>query len=296
MNNTPAPYAARPLPSLADLHQSPEEAFKNDELNRLLASPVHKSWIKQHPIVKVKNEFGQMAPLQYLPIDKVEFLLTKIFQRWRREIISIQVMFHSVAVVVRLHVLNPVTGEWDYNDGGGAVAVQTDKDASAADLSKIKANAVQIALPAAISYALKDAAECFGSIFGKDLNKHGLMEFEGSYSPKSEEQSPVQQAMQVSPPAPQPQAAPVYQPQQPASVPPQYPQQQQATQYPQPTPVPQYPQPMPAPQYAPVTQQMIQEQNTQWHQQQAPAPVHPSFVPPPQQFAQPVQPKQSYEL
>jgi hypothetical protein len=286
MTPLPQKFTPRELPKLAELHQSPEEAFKNDELNRLLSSPVHHSWIKQHPIVKVKNEFGQMAPLQYLPIDKVEFLLTKIFQRWRREIISVQVMFHSVAVVVRLHVLNPVTGEWDFNDGGGAVAVQTDKDASAADLSKIKANAVQIALPAAISYALKDAAECFGSIFGKDLNKHGLIEFEGSYSPQPQEPSPVQQAMQIQASAPQ----------MPSNFPAQTPPPQ--VQYAPAPPVYDAPPPQryPQPQYAPVTQQNIKEQNQQWQQQQAPAPVHPSFAPPPQQNAPVQQPKQPYEL
>ena len=246
------------LPTLAELHHAPDEAFKNDELNRLLSQPVHKDWIRKHPIIKVKNEFNQFVPLEYIPIDKIEFLLTKIFQKWRREIKSVQVCFHSIAVTVRLHVLNPISGEWEYNDGVGAVAVQTDQGASAADLDKIKANAVQIALPAAASYAFKDAAECFGTIFGKDLNKRNTVEFQGSYSPE-EPLSPVQQAMakqpaQVIHPDPVAQNQVKYSPAQTGPA-----------------------------EYKPIQQPLSQN----FSQPQQPAPIHPSFGPPPGRFEQP---------
>lgn len=168
--------------TLAELVKDPEDAFKNDELNFILNQPVPKEWIKKHPLVKVKNEFNNWVPLEYIPVDKVEYLLTRIFQRWTREVKFVGQLFNSVYVIVRLGVRNPVTGEWEYQEGGGAVPVQTDKDASAAELDKIKSNAVQIALPAAISYALKDAAECFGTTFGKNLNKRDTVAFtSGSY-------------------------------------------------------------------------------------------------------------------
>jgi len=246
------------LPTLAELHHAPDEAFKNDELNRLLSQPVHKDWIRKHPIIKVKNEFNQFVPLEYIPVDKIEFLLTKIFQKWRREIKSVQVCFHSIAVTVRLHVLNPISGEWEYNDGVGAVAVQTDQGASAADLDKIKANAVQIALPAAASYAFKDAAECFGTIFGKDLNKRNTAEFQGSYSPE-EPLSPVQQAMAKQP-------AQVIHPDPVAQNQVKYPPEQTG----------------PA-EYAPIQQPLSQN----FPQPQQAAPMHPSFGPPPGRFEQP---------
>ncbi|MCK5612897.1 hypothetical protein KAR91_64080, partial [Candidatus Pacearchaeota archaeon] len=52
-----------------------------------------------------------------------------------------------------------------------AAPIQTDKDAAATDFSKVKTDAVMKAAPAAESYAIKDAAEKIGKLFGKDLNR-----------------------------------------------------------------------------------------------------------------------------
>jgi len=183
------------LPTLAELHHDPQQAFKNDQLNLLLYQPPHASWLKDHPTAKAKNNQGQLVPAKYLPIDKVEFLLTYIFQQWRVEVISVQALFQSIGVHVRLHIINPLTGVWFYHDGVGAAPIQTDAGKSAADLSAIKAAAVQIALPAAESYAIKDAAEKLGTLFGKDLNRRDTIMFAGAYS-------------QVDPVAPAPQPSP----------------------------------------------------------------------------------------
>jgi len=163
------------LPTLAELHYAPAEAFKNDALNQLLNQKPPASWVKQHPFAK---------GVSYLPIDKVEFLLTRIFQQWRVEVLSTAQLFNSVAVTVRLHYLNPVTGTWQYHDGVGAVGVQTNAGASASDLSAIKQDAIMKALPAAKSYAVKDAAENLGAIFGANLNRKDVVTFSGAYTPQ----------------------------------------------------------------------------------------------------------------
>jgi hypothetical protein len=85
---------------------------------------------------------------------------------------------------VRLHYLNPTTGQWQYHDGVGAVGVQTNAGASASDLSAIKQDAIMKALPAAKSYAVKDAAENLGSIFGANLNRKDIVPFSGAYTPQ----------------------------------------------------------------------------------------------------------------
>lgn len=161
------------LPTLKDLHYDEDVAFKNDQLNLLLNQPVPQVWIKEHPYAK---------NVKYIPIDKVEFLLTRIFQEWRAEIISYSALFNSVSVHVRLHYLHPIKGEWSYHDGVGAVGVQTDAGKSAADLGAIKQDAVMKALPAAESYAIKDAAEKLGVLFGKNLNRKDTLGFAGAYS------------------------------------------------------------------------------------------------------------------
>lgn len=161
------------LPTLKDLHHDESVAFKNDQLNLLLNQPTPEKWIKDHPFAK---------SVKYIPIDKVEFLLTRIFQEWKVEIISYSALFNSVSCHIRLHYKNPISGEWSFHDGVGAVGVQTDAGKSAADLGAIKQDAVMKALPAAESYAIKDAAEKLGILFGKNLNRKDTIGFAGAYS------------------------------------------------------------------------------------------------------------------
>lgn len=167
-NKLPAKF-----PRLEDLHHDIETAFKNDQLNLLLNQPVPDKWVKDHPFAK---------NVKYLPIEKIEFLLTRIFQNWRIEVLSEGVMFQSVYVRVRLHYQNPVSGEWSFHDGLGAVGVQTDKGEPASNLAAIKQDAIMKALPAAKSFAVKDAAENLGELFGKNLNRKDSISFSGAYS------------------------------------------------------------------------------------------------------------------
>ena len=52
-------------------------------------------------------------------------------------------------------------------------------------METIKSAGVQMALPAAKSYAIKDAVEHIGAIFGRNVNRDGVIdEFEGQYSTK----------------------------------------------------------------------------------------------------------------
>lgn len=162
----------RKLPKIQDLHHDVLEAFKTDQLNLLLNQPPLVEWVKEHPFAK---------NVKYIPIDKVEFLLTKIFQEWRVEVMREGQMFNSVYVAVRLHYKNPLNGEWGYHDGLGAVGVQTDAGKSASDLGAIKQDAIMKALPAAESYAVKDAAEKLGKLFGKDLNRKDTIGFSETY-------------------------------------------------------------------------------------------------------------------
>lgn len=147
------------LPTLKELNMSPEIAAKLDLLN---------GYLDQEPPPSFIRTKGNIADI---PIDKVEFLLTKIFQQYKVEVIDYKIMFNSATVQVRLHYLNPLTGEWLYHDGLGAVGIQTDAGASASDMGAIKSDGVMKALPAAKSYAIKDAADHLGKIFGKDLNR-----------------------------------------------------------------------------------------------------------------------------
>jgi hypothetical protein len=178
------------VPTLAELHQENEDAFKQDQLKVLLNCPPPAQWIKTH----------KGTGIQYMPVDKVEYLLDRIFGRWRREIISIQQIQNAVVAVVRLHYFNPVTLEWDFHDGTGAMPIQVDAGSMASDLSKIKSGAIQMAAPAAASYALKDAADNLGKLFGRDITRKDTLTFD----PAFKEDPSRQQVEEKAPPPPPP--------------------------------------------------------------------------------------------
>ena len=160
----------RELPVLADLYKADDIAtlFKTDQFNLLMNQAPEPKWIKENPYA---------GNSKYIPIGILETLLQRIFKEFRIEVMREGTMFNSVYVTIRLHYLNPVTGLWSYHDGVGSAQIQTAKGASAADLASINNNAVMMALPMAKSYAIKDACDHFGKLFGRDLNRKETMGF-----------------------------------------------------------------------------------------------------------------------
>ncbi len=161
------------LPTLKELVGEELEVFNNDAFNLLLNQSPPANWVAKHPFAK---------DVHYLTIQRVEILLTRIFQQWRVEVISYSQLFNSVSCHVRLHYINPITKQWQYHDGLGAVGVQTDKGETASNLNAIKQDAVMKALPAAKSFAIKDAAGHLGKLFGRDLNRKDIVEFKPQYN------------------------------------------------------------------------------------------------------------------
>lgn len=91
-------------------------------------------------------------------------------------------MFNAINVTVRVWYWDGISNEWNYHDGVGAAQLQTKQGASPADLANINNNAVMMALPMAKSYAVKDACEHIGRLFGRDLNRKDFMEYEADKS------------------------------------------------------------------------------------------------------------------
>lgn len=151
------------LPKLADLLSDIELKADQNDLNILLNAPPRDTWIKQHPFAK---------GVKYLPIERVEYLLTRIFIRWHVEIKSVQILANSIVTTVRLYYLDRLSNQMLWQDGVGAAPLQINSGKGAIDFNEIKSNAVMLAAPASETYAIKDAAEKIGKIFGKDLNRH----------------------------------------------------------------------------------------------------------------------------
>lgn len=156
------------LPKIQDLYLDKEKAYKDDVLLTLLNQQPKKEWVKEHPFIK---------GYKYLPIDKIEFLLQKIFKKYKIEILREGNSFNGVYVVVRVHYLNPITDEWGFHDGIGASQLQTAKGTSASDLININNGALSMAYPMAKTIAIKDACDHFGNLFGANLNRKDTLNY-----------------------------------------------------------------------------------------------------------------------
>ncbi|AXF52578.1 MAG: recombination protein [Caudoviricetes sp.] len=137
-----------------------------DEFNALINQEPPQKWIKTNPYANNSK---------YLPIDKVELLLRKIYKDVDIEVLREGVMFNALYVTVRIHYTHPVTGEKCFKDGVGASQVQTKKGASPADMANINNGAVEMGLPKAKTQAIKDACDNLGRIFGSDLNRKDIL-------------------------------------------------------------------------------------------------------------------------
>lgn len=160
------------IPTLTDLYNDTALVAKQNQLNIILNAEPKKEWVKDHPFVK---------NLKYLPIERVEYLLTMIFTKWRVEVKEVKLLANSIVTTVRVYVQDPITGEWDWQDGIGAMPIQVAKGSGATEFDKMNSSAVQIGSPASESFAIKDACEKFGRIFGKDLNRKDNVNYDRLY-------------------------------------------------------------------------------------------------------------------
>jgi len=154
------------LPTLQELVKDVAIYQEQDKLNFLLNQEPPKTWIKEHPFVKGHK---------YLPIDKIEYLMRKIFKEYRIEVLREGTSFNGVYVTVRLHYKNLASNDWSYHDGIGAIHLQVKKGSSPSDLANINNGALSMAFPLAKTLAIKDAADMFGKIFGSDLNRRDTL-------------------------------------------------------------------------------------------------------------------------
>lgn len=167
MKNTPA--TKRKLPSIAELYKDTELAIKHSQLATLLNHDPDPRWIKKHPVHKT----------DYIPIERIEWLLSNIFTKWRVEVLNVSQMLNSAVVTIRLHYLDPITSTWEWQDGLGAHNFQLDAKSKVTQFENLKPNAVKLAVPIAETEAIKDAADKLGKLFGKDLNRKTSTNYSG---------------------------------------------------------------------------------------------------------------------
>lgn len=157
------------LPKINDIYTDKLSIQKADVFVTLMNQQPKQEWVKDHPFIR---------GYKYLPIERIEYLLKTIFKSYKIEITGQGTSFNGVWVTVRIHYLHPVSGEWLFHDGIGASQLQTAKGTSPADLNNINNGALSMAYPVAKTIAIKDAADHFGKLFGSDLNRKDLINYE----------------------------------------------------------------------------------------------------------------------
>lgn len=159
-------------PTITALFKQLDVAIPLEQLNVVLATQPPPAWVKQHPFIKGYN---------YLPIDKVEYLLRRCFKKYSIEVLKTGMLMNAVEVTVRVHYLNPATNTMEFHDGVGAQELQTKAGTGSLmmDMSNVGKGAVMMALPIAKTIAIKDACDHFGDLFGANLNRKDTLAFTG---------------------------------------------------------------------------------------------------------------------
>lgn len=142
---------------------------RKEYLERINVEP-RSEWIKELEGASFKKN-GVWVPVRYIPIERLEWLRDQLFLASKTKVKKVQFIANAVVVTVRVKLLNPVTMEWESHDGVGGAPLNTKKGCGAIDWQNILHNAVQLAAPAAETFAIKDALEKFGKVFGRDLNR-----------------------------------------------------------------------------------------------------------------------------
>lgn len=121
----------------------------------------------------------EMNGIPYIPIGILETLMQKIFGRVRYEVKDYKLLANSVCVSMRVHYWNSARNDWDFQDGLGAIPIQISKDKGqwAIDFANMNSKAIQLALPGAESFAMKDAIEKIGRVFWRDISRKDAMEY-----------------------------------------------------------------------------------------------------------------------
>ncbi len=154
VNNDLIPMDNEGTPKYLNIHQ----------FNNLVMTSPRSQWVKTNP-------YSNNA--KYLPIRIVEELLTGIFPFWQVEQLGEpKILGNSVVISVQLKVYNPIIGQWLSYAGVGAVPIEVQKGSHPTDFTKINPKALHKNVPAALSFAISNAAKKIGKLFGSHLNSN----------------------------------------------------------------------------------------------------------------------------
>lgn len=158
----------------ADITKKIDAIKTNADLLEVLSLKPPESWIRTHP---------KIPEYRYLPIDRIEWLLKRIFKmNYRTEVIDYKELFNAVSVVMRIHYKEfDAPFNWNYFDGSAAEEPEK-KIVDNLATKDLEDFAVAKAFPSAKSNAIRNACLSFGELFGANLNRNDISTPENNMS------------------------------------------------------------------------------------------------------------------
>ena len=124
----------------------------------------------ENPPRNVKKD--KLRGFEYIGISEIEVLLdTMFFGLWQTEISQMLVVGNELVMNGKLGIFHPIAKEWIWRAGSGSAMIRQAKGAAISDIdSKIK-NGVEMDAPHAKASMIKNAAQSFGNMFGRNLRR-----------------------------------------------------------------------------------------------------------------------------
>ena len=124
-------------------------------------------------------ERGNKVYYDYLPISHIQTLLDEMFAGlWQTRNFDCKVIGNELVGIIELHYFHPVANQWLVRTGTAATQIRQKKGAEITDINAKLKNSLEQDSPHLLSDCIKNAAKSLGAIFGRDLNRKHVDNYE----------------------------------------------------------------------------------------------------------------------
>jgi len=125
---------------------------------------------------------GEMVEVKYIPVSYIENTLDEVFGAglWNTTEPKLMIVGNEVVGTITLRVYHPVIKEWIEQGGIAAVQIRKASGSAITDINSKIPNALEMDMPHLFSDCLKNAAQKLGRIFGRNLNRDFIDQYDST--------------------------------------------------------------------------------------------------------------------
>lgn len=126
-----------------------------------------------------KQQVKDRSGFDYLPISHIQTLLDEMFAGlWQTKNYQYSVIGNEIVGIIELHYFHPVAKQWLVRTGTAATQIRQRKGAEITDINAKLKNSLEQDSPHLLSDCIKNAAKSLGAVFGRDLNRKHIDNYE----------------------------------------------------------------------------------------------------------------------